>query len=43
VDGMLIVEHNAKTFKSLKNEMSKALAKNLGLANQILGMRITRD
>ena len=41
---MLIVCCNASRINKLKQALSKSFAmKNLGLAKQILGMRITRD
>ena len=44
IDDMLIVSHNASYIGKLKQELSKSFAmKDLGLAKQILGIRITRD
>ena len=44
VDDMLIVGHDKSKFTNLKKALSKSFAmKDLGLANQILGMKIVRD
>ena len=44
VDDMLIVGHDIQKIENLKRDLSKSFAmKDLGSAQQILGMRITRD
>lgn len=44
VDDMLIVDHETKKNQSLKKELRKSFAmKDLGPAEQILGVRISRD
>ena len=44
VDDMLIVGHDAIKIENLKKKLSKSFAmKDLGLAKQILGMKIFRD
>ena len=44
VDDMLIVGHDAAKIEKHKRELSKSFAmKDLGLAKQILGMKIVRD
>ena len=44
VDDMLIVGHNPKKILALKKALSKSFSmKDLGSAEQILGMKITRD
>jgi hypothetical protein len=44
VNNMLIVGHDAAKIEKLKRELRKSFAmKDLGLAKQILGMKIIRD
>ena len=44
VDDMLIVGHNTSKIDKLKNELSKSFEmKDLGLASQILSIKISRD
>ena len=44
VDDMLIVESNIEEINNLKKQLSKQFVMNdLGVAKQILGMRIIRD
>ena len=44
VDDMLIVSHNTSKIDKLKNELSKSFEmKDLGLASQILSIKISRD
>ena len=44
VDDMLVVGSNMKDINVLKRKLANSFAmKDLGAANQILGMRITRD
>ena len=44
VDDMLIIGHDSSKIDKLKGDLSKSFAmKNLGLAEQILGKKISRD
>ena len=44
VDDMLVAESSIEEINNLKKQLSKQFVmKNLGVAKQILGMRITRD
>ena len=44
VDDMLIIGHDSSKIDRLKRELSKSFSmKDLGLAKQILGMKISRD
>ena len=44
VDEMLVTGSNMRDINVLKRKLAKSFAmKDLGAANQILGMRITRD